>query len=495
MEISVRTKLPTLNQQTCVVVAINEGGQLTNSAIPLDKDSNGALSKAYKEGDITGKVGETLLLRNIPGIKAGRLLLVGAGATDNLSDSDYRKLNTAAATTVHTTGSATVISTLTELTVGERDTLWKSRQSMLETLHSAYTFVQHKSQPAKVRKNLKKWILHVPDAAQAKLAKLGAQQGAAINAGADLARDLGNLAPNVCTPEYLAKEARALAKRSTKLKTTVLDETQMKKLGMGSLLSVGQGSRQPSKLICMEYSGASKATKPVVLVGKGITFDTGGISLKGGAAMDEMKYDMCGAGSVFGAMLACVELELACNLVCIVPAAENMPDGQASRPGDIVTTMSGQTVEILNTDAEGRLVLCDALTWAEKFKPAAVIDVATLTGAAVVALGNHASAVMSNEQSLANTLLEAGENSGDRTWQLPLWEEYQQQLDSNFADIANIGGRAAGSITAGCFLARFTSAYSWAHLDIAGVAWLSGKQKGATGRPVRLLIQYLLDNH
>ena len=495
MDISVSSKLPALNQQTCIVLSISERGRLTDSAKPLDKDSEGALSKAFKEGDISGKVGETLLLRNVAGIKAGRVLLVGSGAEGNVSDADFRKLNAAAANTVRTTGSATVVSMLAELSVGKRDTAWKCRQSVLETLHGAYTFTQHKSQPAKQRNTPKKWILHIPNATEAKRAKSGAQQGVAINTGADMARDLGNLAPNVCTPQYLAGEAKALAKRSAKLKTTVLDEAQMKKLGMGSLLSVGQGSRQPSKLICMEYKGAAKSTKPVVLVGKGITFDTGGISLKGGATMDEMKYDMCGAASVFGAMRACVELELRCNLICIVPAAENMPDGEASRPGDIVTTMSGQTVEILNTDAEGRLVLCDALTWAEKFKPAAVIDVATLTGAAVVALGNHASAVMSNEQDLANKLLEAGENSGDRAWQLPLWDEYQQQLDSNFADVANIGGRAAGSITAGCFLARFTEAYAWAHLDIAGVAWLSGKQKGATGRPVRLLMQYLIDHH
>jgi leucyl aminopeptidase len=262
---------------------------------------------------------------------------------------------------------------------------------------------------------------------------------------------------------------------------------------MGALLSVARGSRQPAKLIVMEYRGGAKNQKPIVLVGKGVTFDSGGISLKPGEAMDEMKYDMCGAASVIGTMSACAELQLGLNMVGIVPATENLPDGQATKPGDIVTSMSGQTIEILNTDAEGRLILCDALTYAGQFDPDVVIDVATLTGACIIALGHHPAGLLGNHNPLINDLLNAGKTSGDRCWELPLWDDYQEQLDSNFADMANIGGREAGTITAACFLSRFTRDYDWAHLDIAGVAWKSGKEKGATGRPVPLLTRYLLD--
>lgn len=495
MELSVISSLPKRQLNTCLVIGVHENGKFPAGAASLDTACGGALSTVIKQGDMRGEIGQTLLLRNIPGLDAERVLLVGAGDASGIDDNQFRKLSVAAAVAARNTGAATVISYLAEIQVGQRSIEWKSRQTAIEALNSGYQFTQHKSKPAKASKTLKKWILLCDAGADAKAAKAGVRQADGIGAGCNLARDLGNLAPNVCTPTYLANQAKGMQKTSSKLKTTVLDEAQMKKLGMGSLLSVSRGSRQPAKLICMEYNGAAKSRKPVVLVGKGITFDTGGISLKPGATMDEMKYDMCGAASVFGAMRACVELDLKCNLVCIVPAAENMPDGDASRPGDVVTTMSGQTVEILNTDAEGRLVLCDALTWAEKFKPAAVIDVATLTGACVVALGNIASALMANNEDLAGQLLNAGETSGDRTWQLPLWDDYQAQLDSNFADMANIGGRAAGAVTAACFLSRFTKAYAWAHLDIAGIAWLSGKNKGATGRPVPLLMQYLLDNH
>jgi leucyl aminopeptidase len=308
-----------------------------------------------------------------------------------------------------------------------------------------------------------------------------------------LAKDLGNLPGNVCTPTYLASKAQALAKAHKTIKTTVLEEKDMKKLGMGSLLSVTQGSNQPAKLITLEYHGTDKAHKPIVLVGKGITFDTGGISLKPGAEMDEMKYDMCGAASVLGTLKAIAEMGLKINVVGVIPTCENMPSGQATKPGDIVTSMSGQTIEILNTDAEGRLILCDALTYSKKFSPDTVIDIATLTGACVIALGHVASGMFSNEDKLAKELLAAGEQSHDRIWQLPLWEDYQPLLDSNFADMQNIGGRAGGTITAACFLARFTKEYRWAHLDIAGTAWKSGKEKGATGRPVPLLTQYLIN--
>jgi leucyl aminopeptidase len=318
-------------------------------------------------------------------------------------------------------------------------------------------------------------------------------EGQAIANGKNLARTLGNLPGNICHPTYLADQAKALAKTHTKMTAKILGEKQMSDLGMHSLLSVGQGSAQESKLILMDYKGGKRGEKPIVLLGKGITFDTGGISLKPGAAMDEMKFDMCGSASIFGAIQAILALDLPINVVGMVAAAENMPSSNASRPGDIVTSLSGQTIEILNTDAEGRLVLCDALTYAERYKPKAVIDVATLTGACIIALGHHTTGLLSNNDDLSEALLKASHDASDKAWQLPMGEEYQAQLDSNFADMANIGGRSAGTITAACFLSRFAENYPWAHLDIAGTAWTSGKGKGATGRPVPMLIQYLLN--
>ena len=325
--------------------------------------------------------------------------------------------------------------------------------------------------------------------------KLGVLRGRALVAGMDLSKDLSNLPGNVATPTYLADQAKSLGRSYKSIKTTVLDEKQMEKLGMGSLLSVSRGSRQPAKLIVMEYKGTIAKTKqkPVVLVGKGLTFDAGGISIKPSAGMDEMKYDMVGGASVFGTIKAIAEMELPINVVGVVPSSENLPDGDANKPGDIVTSMSGQTIEILNTDAEGRLILCDALTYSKKFDPDVVIDIATLTGACVVALGSHATGMLSNNDALAGKLLEAGQKCGDRAWQLPLWDEYDEQLKSPFADMANIGGKEAGTITAACFLSRYTKEFTWAHLDIAGTAWKSGANKGATGRPVPLLTQYLID--
>src|SRR5690606_25789192 len=321
----------------------------------------------------------------------------------------------------------------------------------------------------------------------------GLTLGSAIAKGVNLARNLGDLPGNICTPTYLANEAKRLARNQPRLSAKILEEKQTKELGMGALLSVSAGSDEPAKLIVLEYRGGGKNDAPVALVGKGITFDTGGISLKPGAGMDEMKYDMCGAASVLGTFQTLLELQLPLNVVGIIPASENMPNGRATKPGDIVTSMSGQTIEILNTDAEGRLVLCDALTYSERFKPKVVIDIATLTGACVIALGAHASGLYSNRDELAQALLAAGQQSNDRAWHMPLWDDYQKQLDSNFADMANIGGREGGSITAACFLSRFTKKFAWAHLDVAGTAWKSGSAKGATGRPVPLLVQYLLN--
>ena len=339
---------------------------------------------------------------------------------------------------------------------------------------------------------LKSICVHFHDNKHAGAVKRGLKQGEAVAGGMALARELGNLPANICTPTYLAEQAQALGRAHKNLNVKILGEAQMKRLGMGSLLSVSAGSSQPARFIIMEYKGGPASLKPHMLVGKGITFDSGGISLKPGAAMDEMKFDMCGAASVLGTMSALCELGPKINVVGLVASSENLPSGSATKPGDIVTSMSGQTIEVLNTDAEGRLVLCDALTYAERYKPRSVIDIATLTGACIVALGSVVSGLMSNDDKLADTLYDCGLTALDPVWRLPLWDEYQKQLDSNFADIANIGGPKAGTITAACFLSRFTKKYKWAHLDIAGTAWLQGKEKGATGRPVPLLVEYLM---
>ena len=358
--------------------------------------------------------------------------------------------------------------------------------------HTLYRFTGFKSSGKKRAAKLKKVIIGVASEDDAADAVRGARHAGAIVRGMDLARDLGNTPPNVCTPTFLADTARKLAKRYSKLDIDVLDESDMRKLGMNSLLSVGHGSEQGSRLIILSYRGGAEDEAPVALVGKGITFDTGGISLKPGPGMDEMKFDMCGAAGVLGTMATVCALKLPINLIVAVPTAENMPSGRASRPGDIVKSMSGQTIEILNTDAEGRLILCDALTYVRRFDPAVIIDTATLTGACVVALGRHNAGLLANDDALADALLDAGQRSGDKAWRLPMSEEYAEQLRSNFADMANIGGREAGTVTAACFLAKFTEGVAWAHLDVAGTAWLSGAKKGATGRPVPILADYLI---
>jgi leucyl aminopeptidase len=376
----------------------------------------------------------------------------------------------------------------------DADALWKVSQTATVAMESTYRFDRLKSKVEETEPKLNDVVLGVMNPiSQEELAasEEALQQGLAIGYGMNLAKDLGNLAPNICTPTYLAEQASDIAK-TYKLKVTILEQKDMEKLGMGALLAVARGSRQPPKLIALEYWGGTKKEKPVVLVGKGITFDTGGISLKPAAEMDEMKYDMCGAASVFGTIAAVAKMGLSVNVVGIIPTTENMPGGNATKPGDVVTSMSGQTIEILNTDAEGRLILCDALTYAERYEPETIIDIATLTGACVIALGHVASGLLGNDEALAEELLNASNLAVDRAWRLPLFDDYQEQLKSNFADMANIGGRAAGTITAACFLSRFTKKYRWAHLDIAGTAWKSGKEKGATGRPVPLLTQFLI---
>ena len=493
MDFTIKSGNPEKQVSACVVIGIFESCRLSLAAKSIDVASKKYLSNTLKRGDIEGKIGQSLLLHNVPGTASERVLLVGCGKEKELSASHYRQIIANSVNKLKLTNASNAASCLTKLSVKDRDDYWKIRQFVEITHSTLYEFNQLKSKNKRPKNKLRKMVLSVPTREGLAVGARAIKDGTAISHGVSLARDLANMPPNICTPTYLANQAKKLGTTQKSVKVTVLSEAAMKKLGMNSLLSVSQGSRQPAKLISMEYQGSKKGEKPFVLVGKGVTFDTGGISIKPSAAMDEMKYDMCGAASVFGAITAVAEMKLPINVVGVIPTVENMPGGEATRPGDIYTSMSGQTIEVLNTDAEGRLILCDALTYSEKFKPAAVIDIATLTGACVVALGKHASGLMSNHQPLATNILDAGEITGDRAWQLPLWEEYQNQINSPFADMANIGGREAGTITAACFLSRFTKKFHWAHIDIAGTAWLSGKNKGATGRPVPMLVQYLID--
>ncbi|OBY90772.1 leucyl aminopeptidase [Pseudomonas sp. AU11447] len=493
MEFLVKSVRPETLKTATLVIAVGEGRKLGASAKAVDEATGGAIANLLKRGDLAGKVGQTLLLQDLPNLKAERVLLVGAGKERELSDRAYRKLVSAVLGNLKNLGGADAVLALGDLAVKGRNAHGKARLQVETLADGTYVFDRFKSQRAEAPK-LKKITL-LADKADAAAVEQGAKEAQAIANGMALTRDLGNLPPNLCHPTFLGEQAKALGKEYKGLKVEVLDEKKLRELGMGSFLAVAQGSDQPPRLIVLQYNGAKKKDEaPHVLVGKGITFDTGGISLKPGLGMDEMKFDMCGAASVFGTFRAVLELQLPINLVGVMACAENMPSGGATRPGDIVTTMSGQTVEILNTDAEGRLVLCDALTYVERFKPQSVVDIATLTGACIVALGSNTSGLMGNNDALIKQLLKAGEVADDRAWQLPLFDEYQEQLDSPFADIANIGGPKAGTITAGCFLSRFAKKFHWAHLDIAGTAWISGgKDKGATGRPVPLLTQYLLD--
>jgi leucyl aminopeptidase len=482
-------------RSACMVVGIFEPRKLTEPAKAIDTIANGYISGVLRSGDMEGKAGSTLVLHNIPGAPCERVLLVGLGKEPELNDKGYRNAIGAAFKALNQTGAAEATLFLTEIPIKGRDTGWKVLQTAIVAMETIYRFDQLKSKVEEAKPHLHKVTLSAINADGA--AELGASEealrrGIAIAEGMNLAKDLGNLAPNICTPTYLAEQAVGIAK-THKLKATVLEQKDMEKLGMGALLAVARGSHQPAKLIALEYWGRPKKEKPVVLVGKGITFDTGGISLKPALEMDEMKYDMCGAASVLGTITAIAKMQLPLNVVGIIPTTENMPGGNADKPGDVVTSMSGQTIEILNTDAEGRLILCDALTYAERYEPETVIDIATLTGACVIALGHVASGLLSTDEELAEELLHASGQAADPAWRLPLWEDYQEQLKSNFADIANIGGRAGGTITAACFLSRFTKKYRWAHLDIAGTAWKSGKEKGATGRPVPLLSQFLIE--
>ena len=489
MEFSIKSAAPEKLRTDCLLVGVYEGKKLTDLAKAVDAASDKALSAVLKSGDMEGKAGSTLLLRHLSGLSATRVMLVGLGKADEISLKTLRNTLRAAIKALPA-GVEQLATDLASLAV-KKTTVQQRAAALAEVALDATYKVNAIKQTSTEAHALQQLTLLVDKADQA-AAEAGASQGASVGQGVALAKDLGNLPPNICTPTYLGKQAEKLAK-DYGFKVEVLDQAAIEKLNMGSFLGVTRGSEEPPRFIVLQHQQGKKSQKPVVLVGKGITFDTGGISLKPGADMDEMKYDMCGAASVLGVFKALGELKLSLNVVGLIPTCENMPSGRATKPGDVLTSMSGQTIEVLNTDAEGRLILCDALTYAERFEPAAVIDVATLTGACVIALGHHVSGLFANNDALAKALLAAGEQAGDRAWQMPLWDDYQGQLDSNFADMANIGGRAAGSITAACFLSRFAKKYDWAHLDIAGTAWKSGKEKGGTGRPVPLLVTYLLD--
>ena len=491
MEFSTKSGSPEKQRSACVVLGVFEPRRLTLAAQLLDKAAAGHISEILRRGDMTGKAGSTLLLHNVPGTLCERVLLVGLGKEREFHEREYGSAIRLAVKTLGDTGAVDASIFLTELAVRRHGVAWRIRQATMAALEATYRFDRFKSKKEEARHPLRKLVLSVERRNELRPAAEAIRQGMAIAEGVALTKTLGNLPPNVCHPTYLAEQAQAMAGEFD-LGCEVLERARMEELGMHSLLSVARGSHQPPKLIILNYRGGRNGEKPVVLVGKGVTFDTGGISLKPGAEMDEMKFDMCGAASVLGTMQAVARMKLPINLTIIVPATENMPGGNASRPGDIVTSMSGQTIEILNTDAEGRLILCDALTYAERFEPDTVIDVATLTGACVIALGNVATGLFANRDGLARELLVAGDEANDRAWHMPLWDDYQELLKSPFADMANIGGRWGGAVTAACFLSRFAKKFAWAHLDIAGTAWKSGSEKGATGRPVPLLTHYLL---
>ena len=495
MKTASKTSNPVRLVTDCLVIAVAAKNKFSAEAKEIDIASGKRLSSVLENGDFDGSLGTSLMLQGLEGVKAKRVLLVGCGDKAKLSLKEARKLVVSIAKSLLSSQAKDAHLALASLALAGADHYWLAERLAQELEDASYSYSTTKSTKAKASA-LKSISLAAPKGTSKAKIDTAFANGVATGRGINCAKELGNLPGNICTPTYLAQQAIDLAKGNRALTVKVLSEKQMSRLGMGSLLSVSAGSSQEAQLIVMEYKGAKvkpKADRPAphMLVGKGITFDTGGISLKGGAAMDEMKFDMCGAASVIGTMAAVVEMALPIDIVAIVAAAENMPSGKATKPGDVVTSMSGLTIEILNTDAEGRLVLCDALTYGERYKPASVIDVATLTGAAVATFGSHVSAMLSNDDALAAELSDCGNASLDQVWQLPLHDEYQHLLDSNFADIANIGGPRAGTITAACFLSRFTKKFKWAHLDIAGSAWNSGAAKGATGRPVSLLLEYL----
>ncbi len=496
MNYSLEINTPEKQKSDCIVIPLFSDQLKSSDFTPVAKlindCENGIIQTLIERKDFKGSACESLLLP-IKEEQHQRLLLLGLGKQEELTAASFKKAIQAAIASIKTSQAESLLISLDGITVHNKTAELTTRFAIEAINDSIYCFDQFKTKKSD-KPTFKDVSFYCGASINTTELKEAISIGSAISKGVSIAKDLGNLPGAICTPIYLAKEALQLAKDNELVSATILKEKEMLSLGMHSLLSVSAGSEEPARLIIMEYKGGSTSDQPHVLVGKGVTFDSGGISLKPGEAMDEMKYDMCGAASVFGTMNAITELKPKINVTAVIAAAENMPDGKATKPGDIVKTLSGQTVEILNTDAEGRLVLCDAITYAEQhFNPASIVDIATLTGACIVALGHHATGLLANNDEIADELLKAGMSAEDKAWRMPLWDEYQPLLDSNFADMQNIGGRAAGTITAACFLSRFAKKMKWAHLDIAGTAWVSGKNKGATGRPVPLLTQYILN--
>ncbi len=491
------------SKTAALAVGIFKDGVLSPAADTIDQASEGAI-RAVLKSEFTGKAGSHLVLRNLSGVRAERIILVGLGDQKKYQATGHASAEAVFARYCVDARVTEAVSSLASIDCPGTTLAARARAFAVAMGNAVYhydaTLSKKADHPAPRLKKVSTWVARgdAPDA------RTGLDQGKAVASGMALCRLLGDLPGNVCTPAYLGQTAKDLAGEFKTLKAEVLGQKQIEALGMGSFLSVAAGSMEPPAFIVLRHtpasagSGGKKASTPagqapIVLVGKGLTFDSGGISLKPAKGMDEMKYDMCGAASVLGTMRAVAELDLDREVIGVVASCENMPGQRANKPGDVVTSMSGQTIEVLNTDAEGRLVLCDALTYVERFKPAAVIDIATLTGACVVALGHVNTGLFSSDDTLATQLLDASREANDPTWRLPIDDAYQKQLKSRFADIANIGGPSAGAITAACFLSRFTDAYPWAHLDIAGTAWTTGSNKGASGRPVPLLMQYLID--
>ena len=494
MKFSIKNGSAAKELNDCVILGVYESQELSAAAKQVDAVAEGFLTKILKRGDFDGKLESTLMLHDVANVASARVMLVGLGKAAGFTEKQYCKAVRASLKALVKSGAKNAATFLAELTVKKLTAERRVALLVEATLDAHYQFdaIKRKKEKADTKNIQLSMDISVTETSEIAQANAGLVYGEAVALGVSLAKDLGNLPPNVCNPTYLAEQALGLSQQYG-LQVEVLEREALEKLGMGSFLGVSQGSETPPKFIIMQHLKGSVGEKPVVLVGKGITFDTGGISLKPGAEMDEMKYDMCGAASVLGTFKTIAALDLKLNVIGLIPTCENMPDGRATRPGDVLTSMSGLTIEVLNTDAEGRLILCDALTYAERFEPSVVVDIATLTGACVIALGHHATGLFSNQDALAHELLRAGEAALDRAWHMPMWEEYQPLLESNFADLANIGGRAAGSITAACFLSRFAEKYHWAHLDIAGTAWKSGKEKGGTGRPVPLLTAFLVN--
>lgn len=476
-------QLADLSNAEAVLVAIYKDGSLSPAAQQFNLNQD--IQTLIKSDDVRGEIGKISLIHRY----GQRIIFVGVGEQGEISERQFKQVTQKAIQTAKETSATQLVNALTEVKIKDRDLYWNIRFGLESIAANEYRFEQFKTK--KTDNNLLKEVIFYAEDPQADLA---VQHASAVAFGVKLAKDVANCPPNVCTPTYLSEQAKTLEKRTALLTTTIIGEQEMAELGMNAYLAVSGGSVNEAKLSIMQYQNhPNPNAKPIVLVGKGLTFDSGGISIKPAAEMDEMKYDMCGAAAILGVMNALVELQLPLNVIGVMAGCENLLDGKSYRPGDILTTMKGLTVEVLNTDAEGRLVLCDTLTYVERFEPELVIDVATLTGACVVALGQHNSGLVSTDDELCEQLLQAAQQTQDKAWRLPLSEEYQEQLKSPFADLANIGGRWGGASTAGAFLANFTDKYRWAHLDIAGTAWLQGANKGATGRPVGLLTQFLIN--